>query len=139
MGTQQIVRVAIDTNMVVSALLFGGTPGQLLGLWQEGQIQPFASPAVVDEYLRVLAYPRFQLGEKEIEYLIYRQILPYFQIVTPEPGPVIVNADPSDDAFLHCAVKARVHAIISGDRHLLALETFEDIPIVTTAVFLERF
>lgn len=135
MGPEKIVRVVIDTNVVISALLFGGTPGKLVALWETGRIQPFATPAVIDEYLRVLAYPRFRLSEAEIEYLLYRRILPYFEIVEPQPGPPVITEDPADDAFLYCAVAAGAAAIISGDHHLLALGVFRGIPIVAPASF----
>ena len=139
MGAQQVTRVVIDTNVVVSALLFGGTPGRLVDCWQTGGIQPFASPAIVNEYLRVLAYPRFDLSETEIEYLLYRQILPFFELVDPKPGPAIILDDPADDAFLYCATAARADAIISGDHHLLDRGRFRSIPIITPAQFLEEF
>ncbi|MFA7424434.1 MAG: putative toxin-antitoxin system toxin component, PIN family, partial [Desulfosarcinaceae bacterium] len=58
--------VVIDTNVVVSALLFGGKPGQLVSHWQDGLIRPYASEAIIAEYLRVLAYPRFDLSENDI-------------------------------------------------------------------------
>ncbi|MFH1981593.1 MAG: putative toxin-antitoxin system toxin component, PIN family [Pseudomonadota bacterium] len=135
MGAKKIVRVVIDTNVVVSALLIGGTPGKLVQLWETGRIQPVASPVIIDEYLRVLAYPRFQLREAEIEYLLYRRILPHFEIVTPESGPPVIAEDLTDDAFLYCAAAAGAAAIISGDRHLLALGTFQGMPIVTPAAF----
>jgi uncharacterized protein len=137
-GAQQVTRVVIDTNVVVSALLFGGTPGRLIDCWRTGRIQPFASPTIVEEYLRVLAYPRFELSEAEIEYLLYRQVLAFFEPGDPETGPAVIPEDPSDDAFLYCAVAARACAIISGDHHLLDLGNFRNIPIVTAAQFLEE-
>lgn len=136
MGQKQIARVVLDTNVIISALLFGGTPSRLATLWQMGTIKPFASPIMVEEFLRVLAYPRFELNESEIEYLIYQQILPFFDIIDVEPGPTVVDKDPSDDVFLYCAVEANVDYIISGDRHLLALKSFRHIPIITPSAFL---
>jgi uncharacterized protein len=60
-GAFKTVKVVLDTNVIVSALLFGGLPGRLRPLWRERFIQPFVSQAIIDEYLRVLAYPKFQL------------------------------------------------------------------------------
>ena len=131
------MRVVLDTNVVVSAVLFGGQPGRLLTLWQAGRIRPYASRLIVAEYLHVLAYPRFELTQAEIEYLLYRQILPYFELVDPGPGPVVILQDPSDDAFLYCAAAAKADAIVSGDPHLLDLGTFQSIPILSVAQVLK--
>ena len=76
-----IKKVVIDTNVIISALLFGGKPGELIPFWQNSRIEPIVSRDIVDEYIRVLAYPKFQLTEKEIQFLLYRQLLPYFEIV----------------------------------------------------------
>ena len=131
------MRVVIDTNVLISAALFGGTPGRLVPLWRAGRIRPYASAPIVAEYLRVLAYPRFELTQAEIEYLLYRQILPHFELVDPPPGPAVIPEDPADDAFLHCAVEAEADIIVSGDHHLLNLATYLNIPILTVAQFLK--
>ena len=87
-----MIRVVIDTNVVVSALLFGGAPGKLVSLWKTGSIQPLGSAAIFAEYLKVFAYPRFQLSEGEIDYLISVEILPSFEIAAGEPGEPLCAA-----------------------------------------------
>ena len=139
MGSQKVIPVVVDTNVIISALLFGGKPGQLISHWKSGRIQPYISRSIIDELLRVLSYPKFELSAKEVEYLLYSEILPYFEVVEVKPGPTVVNADPTDDMFLHCAVKAGAAAIITGDRHLLALQTFEGIVILTPGQFLKSY
>jgi len=133
-----MIRVVIDTNVLVSALLFGGKPGKLVSLWKKGKIQPCLSREMVDEHLRVLSYPKFELSENEIEYLIYHEILPYFEMIAVKERPEIVHADRSDDKFLHYAAAARVASIISGDHHLLALKAHARIPILTVDQFLRK-
>lgn len=137
MGKIQVARVVIDTNVLVSALLFGGVPGRLVSLWKSGRIQPLASQAMIDEVLRVLAYPKFSLTPKEIELLIYDEILPWFEIVDVAHGTPFIMDDPSDDIFLWCAVDGRADWIISGDEHLLHLRDFP-VPITTPRQFLEQ-
>ena len=78
-------RVVIDTNVIVSALLFGGTPGKLIPLWKDGLIKPLVSREIIDEYIAVLAYPKFELTETEIQYLFYQQLLPFFEVVKTNP------------------------------------------------------
>jgi putative PIN family toxin of toxin-antitoxin system len=136
MGKVQVKGVVIDTNVVISALLFGGEPGELIPLWKNGRIAALASKEMVDEYLRVLAYPKFELGAEEINFLLYQEIVPYFEIVTAKPGSVIIEEDPSDDKFIRCAQAGRAKTIISGDRHLLRLKALGGIRILTPARFL---
>ena len=99
--------------------------------------RPYASEAIIAEYLRVLAYPRFDLSENDIAYLIYQQILPFFEIVQVQTPAGVISEDPEDDKFLHCAVAAAARFIISGDHHLLGLSSYKNIPIVTASAFLE--
>jgi len=136
MGQIKVIPVVVDTNVIVSALLFGGTPGRLIDLWKERRIQIFVCKEIIDEIMRVLTYPRFHLSEKEISYLIYGEILPYSEIVDIPSGPVIISRDPSDDKFVRCAVASGADVLVSGDRHLLALKEHGDIKILTPARFL---
>ena len=130
-------RIVIDTNVVVSALLFGGTPGKLVPPWKTGSVHPLGSANIFDEYLKVFAYHRFQLSEGEIDYLISVEILPYFEIVAVERGELFVRRDPDDDKFIWCALAGRAEGIISGDDHLLRLRK-PPVPILTVAEFLKR-
>jgi len=130
--------VVIDTNVVVSALLFGGVPGQLIPLWKERIIRPKASKGIIEEYIRVLAYPRFQLSEEEINSLLYYEILPYFEIVRIKEGPILVAKDPSDDKFIRCAQSSGARIIVSGDQHLLKLSPYRQIRILSPSDFLAQ-
>ena len=122
-------RVVLDTNVLVSALLFGGRLDALIGRWKSGDLIPLFSRATFAEFRRVLAYPRFGLTGPEINDLIEEEILPWCEVV--EIGEEIrgVCRDPGDDMFLCCAVAAGADAIVSGDRDLLDLGAFRDIPI----------
>ncbi|MGD9053403.1 MAG: putative toxin-antitoxin system toxin component, PIN family [Desulfobacterales bacterium] len=130
------IKVVIDTNVLVSALLFGGVPGDLVTLWQRSKIKPVASKKIIDEYLRVLTYPQFELSEDDINFLLYQEILSYFDIISARTGPRIVKKDPADDKFIRCAMVARAKYIISGDQHQLALKAFQKIKILLPAEFL---
>ena len=129
-------RVVIDTNVVVSGLLFGGRPGEIVVQWQKRRILPLCSEPIVNEYVRVLAYPRFQLSTEEIRGLLYHEILPYFEAVPNETGEPYVLDDPEDDKFLWCALSGKADAIISGDAHLLALPD-PPVPILSVQAFLK--
>ena len=136
MGKVKVRRVVIDTNVVISAFLFGGEPGELIPLWKGAVIQPLASREIVDEYLRVLAYPRFGLSTEEMNFILYQEILPHFEIVRAKVGPVIIKEDPSDDKFIRCAEAGKATIVISGDKHLIDLGSYGKVKIVTPGVFL---
>lgn len=138
MGQTKIRSVMVDTNVLVSALLFGGVPGRLVPLWKEKIIRPKASKDIIEEYIRVLAYPRFQLSEEEINFLLYYEILPYFEIVRIKEGPILVVKDPSDDKFIRCAQASGARIIVSGDQHLLKLSPYRQIRILSPSDFLAQ-
>ena len=75
MGEVEITRIVIDTNVVVSALLFGGVPGKLVPLWKTGRIRVFTSREMIEEYLRVLAYTVEQYKSKP-----HRQIVSHLKL-----------------------------------------------------------
>ena len=139
MGAIEMIPVVIDTNDFVSALLFGGTPGKLIALWKSGKIKPHLTSEILAEILRVLAYPKFQLTENEIQYLLYVETLPFCTVVAAKSGSAIVKADPSDDIFLRCCEAAKVKALISGDNHLLNLKSHAKAQIITPSQFLKQF
>ena len=139
MGKVKVIRVVVDTNVVVSGLLFNGTPGRLIPLWKRGQIKPLTSAEIIDEVIRVLAYPKFKLSESEINYLLNIEILPHFDVIeTKQKCSSIIKEDPSDDKFIHCAEAGKENYIISGDQHLLSMKRYQKIQIITPESFLNQ-
>jgi putative PIN family toxin of toxin-antitoxin system len=130
-------RIVVDTNVLVSGLLFGGVPGGVVALWQKGKVRPLCSKEIIEEYLRVLAYPKFRLGEPEIEFILTHEILPYFEVIAVPPGKPMVAADPADDKFIWCALAGGATAIVSGDEHLLKLKD-SPVPVLSAAEFLRN-
>jgi len=135
MGTEKSVRVVIDTNVIVSALLFGGIPARLTALWRDETITPLVSSEIMAEYIRVLAYAKFRLTAEEINMLLTGEILPWFEVITAPKGSPFVALDPDDDKFIWCAMAGKAACIISGDEHLLACAA-SPVSIVTANAFL---
>jgi putative PIN family toxin of toxin-antitoxin system len=133
------MRVVLDTNVLVSALLFTGISAELAPLWQKGAITVLLSREILEEYLRVLAYPKFELSEGEIKGLLEEEVLPFVQIIKPGIRIRVVKRDPSDNKFLECAVAGKADTLISGDNDLLILKHYRRVRIQTPAQFLEAF
>lgn len=125
-------RVVLDTNVVLSALVFtGGPTARLRQAWQQGRCLPLVSTATTRELMRVLAYPKFRLGRAEQAELL-ADYLPHAEVVAvPEPPPAVPDCrDPHDLPFLHLAVAGGATALITGDRDLLALDGRLPFPIL---------
>jgi uncharacterized protein len=138
------LRVVLDTNVVLSALVFGGgAAGRLRLGWQQGIFVPLASTATVQELVRVLAYPKFRLSPAEQQELL-ADYLPWVQTVRiPQPPPPVPDCrDPLDLPFMHLAVAGQADVLVSGDGDLLALANeFEKAcgcPITTLDTFFAR-
>lgn len=116
-------RVVLDTNVVLSALVFGGgATARLRQAWQAGRLLPLVSTATVQELVRVLAYPKFKLDAASRQELL-ADYLPWAEVVTvPEPPPRVPECrDPHDLPCLHLAVAGRAQYLVSGDADLLTL------------------
>ncbi|MBI4831643.1 MAG: putative toxin-antitoxin system toxin component, PIN family [Candidatus Lindowbacteria bacterium] len=150
-------RVVLDTNVVISALLFKGRISMVHTFWMERAFTIVASREIMEEYVRVLAYPKFNLTESEIKDLLQEELMPYIEpvahghTVVLSEGPQArakklnsgaqfknVCVDPDDDKFLACAQSAKADAIVSGDAHLLSLRKVKGCPIVTVGRFLRE-
>jgi putative PIN family toxin of toxin-antitoxin system len=117
------LRVVLDTNVVLSALVFrGGPAGQVRQAWQRGLVVPLASTATVQELVRVLAYPKFRLSSADQDELL-ADYLPYAETVRiSQPPPTVPDCrDKLDLPFMHLAVAGKAQALVSGDRDLLAI------------------
>lgn len=132
------IRVVLDTNALISALLFGGEPGRLVSLWESGRIVLLLSKDVLLEYIRVLGYHKFGLDAADIMGLIEDHVLPFAEMIPVGEAPKIVVDDPADDKLLALADAGRADFLISGDIHLLSLGTYRRVEILAPRRFLER-
>ena len=131
------MKVVADTNILVSAIIFGGNPQAVLDLAQDGQIELFVSDAILAETTRILR-DKFHRTPEELR----SDVLALEALTTrvqPAESLNVLEADPTDDRILECAVAAGAERIVSGDRHLLSLGEFRAIKIVRVADFIGRF
>jgi putative PIN family toxin of toxin-antitoxin system len=126
------VKIVIDTNVFVSSFLNPkGTPRQIIDLWKRGRVTLCLCAEILAEYLEVLS--RFGLaGEPEL-----RELLDLFKtrqgidFVVIDNDLHAIEADPADDKFLECALKAHAACIVSGDKHLKGLQVYEGVNILS--------
>ena len=130
------MRLVVDTNVLVSAFLWQGTPGRLIELAGEKEIQLFTSGALIDELSKVLrrkklAKPVQATGLSPEQ--IIGNYLRLAELVTTRQLAQRVSRDVDDDTVLACALTANADLIVSGDDDLLELKTYQGIPIVSAA------
>ena len=133
---QHLKKIVADTNVMISALLFGGTTEQLVALWKQHKFVPLVSTATLSEIIKVLAYPKFALSADEIRSLLEEDIMPYVETVEISKPVIGICGDAADDMFLACALNGEAEAIVTGDGHLLVLKEFKSIQIMRPADFL---
>lgn len=136
------MKVVLDTNVWISALLWGGVPDQVINLAEIGQIDIATSEPLLNELVTTLGYaklqPRLQLLGTTVEALV----LSVRQLVELYPVTFLTVAslrDPDDTVVLATAVSASADAIVTGDRDLLTLVQFSEIPIMAPQTFLDRY
>jgi putative PIN family toxin of toxin-antitoxin system len=134
------MRAVLDTNVVVSALLWAGIPGELIHAARSGRVELATSPPLLAELTDVLGRRRFE-GRIGVFGLTVDQIVDGYaalaRIVRSEQISGIAP-DLDDDVVLGTAVAGGAEMIVSGDAHLLGLGTFEGISIVSPATALEK-
>jgi putative PIN family toxin of toxin-antitoxin system len=132
------VRIVVDTNVYVSGLLWTGLPHDLLSAAETGHLTLVTTPAIIEEDREVLVRSKFAARIRTLTTSVDELLESFLGIVRiiQEPKVVrVVRADPDDDKFVACAVAARVRWVISSDTHLLTLQRYKSIRIVTPQQF----
>ena len=130
------MRVVVDTNIIVSGYLSGALEGIIVA-WKAGKFALVVSKAIADEYLKVLRRPKFKIERAEVDDFA-ALLLTIADFVIPLESINAIPADTTDNKFLEAAVEGKANLIVSGDGHLLELETFHNIPIITGREFITR-
>jgi putative PIN family toxin of toxin-antitoxin system len=135
------MRIVADTNTVVSGLLWQGPPRQLLDAGRFKRLTLVTSLSLLAELAEVIKRDKFALRIRNARVSATGLVEDYAGIalvIETAALPHPVARDPDDDQVLACALAARADAIVSGDADLLALETYQDIPILTAAQAVEK-
>ena len=122
------MRIVLDTNVYIAAFLSKGLASKILLLGEKGRVSLYISPDIFKEIQDKLA-TKFKVGKKDIEefsYLVRNSTKPIY----PKKKINFVKIDPDDNIVLECASSANANLIVSMDKHLLKLKSFERIGIV---------
>jgi putative PIN family toxin of toxin-antitoxin system len=130
--------VVLDTDIVVSSLLFGGTASAAHKAWVEGRIELLLSQNILEEYRRVLSYSKFKLSQDDVEYLMEEEILPFgHEMEVRDSGTSWILEDVDDDRFIEAAIQGKADALVSGDGHILSRRKTLPCKLLTLAELLE--
>lgn len=133
---QPKLKVVFDTNIYISALLFGGNPRQCLELAKAGEVELLSSRAIYLELADKLQN-KFLWEIDDIKELVIG-LSKISMIVSPGIKIDKIKGDPRDNRILECALHAKADYIVTGDKkHLLSLKKFRKIPIISAREFME--
>lgn len=134
------VRIVLDTNTVISALLWRGSPNELVLAARTRPVTFFTSPILLAEFADILTRKKLAsavtasgLSPDQLMHR-YRRLT---TVIHPQLIPPTVLRDPDDDHVLACALSAKVDLVVSGDHDLLDLKAHQMIRIVTAAQALQ--
>ena len=132
------MKVILDTNVLVSGIFFSGPPFQILKAWRDKKLQLVSSPDILVEYRRVAAI----LGEKysQVDISPVLDLLTVnSDIVAAPPLAEPVSVDPDDNMFIACAIASNTRLIVSGDKHLLDIDGYQDIQVLKPRQFVNIY
>jgi len=131
-----LIRAVVDTNVLVAAIRRGTTTRRVAEAWLSGRARLIISREIIQEYLRVLSYPKLHLSAIEVKQVLEEVVLPYAEIVEPAFALPHLDIEEADRKSLVCAVSGKADYLITGDQQFLKIERFRFIRVVTPASFL---
>ena len=131
-----MLKLTLDTNVLVSATIIEGKQYEILKLVKLGKVKLVISAEIIEEFKEVISREKFGFSEEQVDEAV-REILDITEIVIPQVKIDAIKEDPDDKIVLECALEGEVDYIISGDEHLLGLGSYQNIKIVNASKFFE--
>lgn len=131
------MKVVFDTNVLISVFLSDGVPRKVFRRVLEGDVILLLSRPLMREFEGVISRKKFGFSKEEAARMT-GLLWNVGCIIAPAKRINYIKEDPDDNRVLECAVAGKADYIVSGDRHLLGLEKFENIKIVKASQFLKR-
>lgn len=132
------MRVILDTNVFISGVFFGGPPYRILQGWRDGRVKLVLSPEILDEYRRVAGALKTQFPVVDLA-TVLELLMVAAEMHQAVPLPEAVCADPDDDKFLACALASGSRVVVSGDKHLLDVNGYKGVEILTPRQFVDMY
>lgn len=132
------MKIILDTNVLISGIFFKGPPSQILKLWREKRLELIVSEEIFEEYTLVCKRLHAKYSNIDIDEIIdlvamnahfYQEA----EINTP------ITLDPDDDKFIKCALAGDVKIIISGNKHLLDVNGYQGIEVISPSGFIKKY
>lgn len=125
------MRIVLDTNVLVSALIGEGKPAKLVRKILEKRVDLLTSKPILDEFVDVIARPKFVEYAGEDQVKDFLQLIVDVSFVVDAKSKFNIIADKSDNSILATAHDGKADYVVSGDKHLLRLKRFRGIKIIT--------
>lgn len=131
-----MIRAVYDTNILISAFIGIGPPFKVLSAVFDGRVRRIITKDLLEEFDNVIHRKKFGFTKYQIEKM-QSIILRVSEIIQIKEKVDVIKDDPDDNIILECAKEGKVKYVISGDSHLLKLERWKNIEIITANKFLK--
>lgn len=125
-----MIRIVLDTNILVSTIIRNGNPRNLFQLGIDGKYQILVSKETLDEFFEVLQRPKFKMTREDIIHIV-STLLETAQIVRLTSNFKVISKDPDDNIIINTAHDGNANYIVSGDKDIRDLKNFQKIKIVS--------
>ena len=132
------MKIVLDTNVFISGIFFHGPPAQILEAWKKSKIQIVLSKEIIEEYQRVAETLAEKFPEVDISSII-ELITIYCEIIDTNGIEVFEFEDPDDNKFIECAIASNTKLIVSGDKHLLKINGYQEIVVHKPREFVDLY
>ena len=136
-----MIKIVVDANLFASALIKpDSNQGKILELIRQNQVELVISPAIIKEIKRILLYPKIKKYHQKTDQELDRyfdDLLIFAWVVEGKAEIDVIQADPTDNKYLACALEGEADYIVSGDRHLLDVGLYQGIKIIKAKAFLK--
>jgi len=136
---KHVLKIVLDTNVWISALIWGGKPVAIVEAAEQGMVDIFVSKSVIAEISQVLSYPKIEkvYNSQLTRQQLMGQILKNVKFVEATVKLKVIKEHPADDKIIECAVSAKADYIVSGDKHLLNVLFYQKTQIVSVNEFIK--
>ena len=132
------MKIVLDTNVLISGIFFTGPPYKILNAWKKGEITFVVSEEILLEYQRVANEMSLKFPSIDIRKIL-QLITIHSEIINTHGYEVTICEDPDDNMFISCAVASKSKVIVSGDKHLLKIDNYQNIRVLKPREFVDNY